>query len=572
MRARCGRWPPAPTCCASATPATPRRTTPPSGSAVVVDAIVAAVEQRSARHRPTRGGRGPRLRLDRLAGARAVGGGCGTSTTLPRAWSPAAVTCAPETRGSSTSAARSTSLPATATATCARPSRRTLGTVASWCWPGTRASSREVADARRPAPRRGRRLVGHRRRRARASTSCSPTAAAGPSRRPRPPSSWGRPDDTRRGRRPRQDLLPRARGPPRQSWRPTTSAPPRSPAPGGWRTPAVSMRPGPRSRPGWPPYVARPGSRPTPSSTSSPSVPPAARPPARSSRRWPPGYRSASWCSPLTRSPRTWALSPAATVPWSRSAPARSASASAPRGWSGSTASATGSATTAAAPGSGASPCATSSALVPAGRRRRCWPPRRPGTATSPACRRRSRPATRWRPPPRPSPPTWLPRPRRATRSPCGVLDAAGAALAQTLGNAAALSGADRVTAVGGLAGVPLLMERLRGHLPRGPRVGRAEGHLARRRRAAGRAARPAARGARSGVCVPRCPVATRSTRWRPNRYAATSTTSTNARPSSWSTCSWPPRPPSPRPSRRRATASQQRLAWPSRRCSLVAG
>ena len=31
----------------------------------------------SARHRPTRGGRGPRLRLDRLAGARAVGGGCG---------------------------------------------------------------------------------------------------------------------------------------------------------------------------------------------------------------------------------------------------------------------------------------------------------------------------------------------------------------------------------------------------------------------------------------------------------------------------------------------------------------
>ena len=49
-----------------------------------------------------------------------------------------------------------------------------------------------------------------------------------------------------------------------------------------------------------------------------------------------------------------------------------------------------------------------------------------------------------------------------------GVLDAAGAALAQTLGNAAALSGADRVTAVGGLAGVPLLMERLRGHLPEG--------------------------------------------------------------------------------------------------------
>ena len=35
--------------------------------AVVVDAIVAAVEQRSARHRPTRGGRGPRLRPDRLA-------------------------------------------------------------------------------------------------------------------------------------------------------------------------------------------------------------------------------------------------------------------------------------------------------------------------------------------------------------------------------------------------------------------------------------------------------------------------------------------------------------------------
>ena len=48
------------------------------------------------------------------------------------------------------------------------------------------------------------------------------------------------------------------------------------------------------------------------------------------------------------------------------------------------------------------------------------------------------------------------------------VLEAAGAALAQTLGNAAALSGADRVTAVGGLASVPLLMERLRGHLPEG--------------------------------------------------------------------------------------------------------
>ena len=48
------------------------------------------------------------------------------------------------------------------------------------------------------------------------------------------------------------------------------------------------------------------------------------------------------------------------------------------------------------------------------------------------------------------------------------VLDAAGAALAQTLGNTAALSGADRATAVGGLASVPLLMERLRGHLPEG--------------------------------------------------------------------------------------------------------
>jgi N-acetylmuramic acid 6-phosphate etherase len=46
------------------------------------------------------------------------------------------------------------------------------------------------------------------------------------------------------------------------------------------------------------------------------------------------------------------------------------------------------------------------------------------------------------------------------------VLDAAGAALARTLGQAAALSGTDRVTAVGGLAGVPLLLDRLRRRLP----------------------------------------------------------------------------------------------------------
>jgi N-acetylmuramic acid 6-phosphate etherase len=46
------------------------------------------------------------------------------------------------------------------------------------------------------------------------------------------------------------------------------------------------------------------------------------------------------------------------------------------------------------------------------------------------------------------------------------VLDAAGAALARTLGHAAALSGTDRVTAVGGLAGVPLLLDRLRRRLP----------------------------------------------------------------------------------------------------------
>ncbi len=46
------------------------------------------------------------------------------------------------------------------------------------------------------------------------------------------------------------------------------------------------------------------------------------------------------------------------------------------------------------------------------------------------------------------------------------VLDAAGGALAQTLAHAAALSGTERVTAVGGLAGVALLVERLRRHLP----------------------------------------------------------------------------------------------------------
>ncbi len=46
------------------------------------------------------------------------------------------------------------------------------------------------------------------------------------------------------------------------------------------------------------------------------------------------------------------------------------------------------------------------------------------------------------------------------------VLDAAGAALARTLEQAAALSGTDRVTAVGGLAGVPLLLDRLRRRLP----------------------------------------------------------------------------------------------------------
>ncbi len=46
------------------------------------------------------------------------------------------------------------------------------------------------------------------------------------------------------------------------------------------------------------------------------------------------------------------------------------------------------------------------------------------------------------------------------------VLDAAGGALAQTLAHAAALSGTDRVTAVGGLAGVELLADRLRRHLP----------------------------------------------------------------------------------------------------------
>ncbi|MBF4764082.1 N-acetylmuramic acid 6-phosphate etherase [Nocardioides islandensis] len=46
------------------------------------------------------------------------------------------------------------------------------------------------------------------------------------------------------------------------------------------------------------------------------------------------------------------------------------------------------------------------------------------------------------------------------------VLDAAGAALARTLGQAAALSGTDRVTAVGGLAGVPLILDRLRRRLP----------------------------------------------------------------------------------------------------------
>ena len=46
------------------------------------------------------------------------------------------------------------------------------------------------------------------------------------------------------------------------------------------------------------------------------------------------------------------------------------------------------------------------------------------------------------------------------------VLDAAGGALAQTLAHAAALSGSERVTAVGGLAGVVLLVDRLRRHLP----------------------------------------------------------------------------------------------------------
>ena len=46
------------------------------------------------------------------------------------------------------------------------------------------------------------------------------------------------------------------------------------------------------------------------------------------------------------------------------------------------------------------------------------------------------------------------------------VLDAAGGALAQTLAHAAALSGTERVTAVGGLAGVAVLADRLRRHLP----------------------------------------------------------------------------------------------------------
>jgi N-acetylmuramic acid 6-phosphate etherase len=46
------------------------------------------------------------------------------------------------------------------------------------------------------------------------------------------------------------------------------------------------------------------------------------------------------------------------------------------------------------------------------------------------------------------------------------VLDAAGAARARTLGHAAPVSGTARVTAVGGLAGVPLLLHRLRRRLP----------------------------------------------------------------------------------------------------------
>ena len=360
------------------------------------------------------------------------------------------------------------------------------------------------------------------------------------------------------------------RVPPRAATAEPPSAPPRSPALGGWRTPAVSMRPGPRSRPGWPPASSRLAAD--------------------------DAFDVLVVGAAGTRGRRRLGLRPLARPGCARelvlTSDAITSHAGAFGGGDGAmVAIGTGAVGIGLGPeglvrvdglgywlgddGGGAwigrlalrhvlDARAGGPATVAA--RRGGGQVRRP----RPAAVRRSRPATRWRPPPRRSSPTWLPRPRRATRSRCEVLDAAGAALAQTLAQRAALSGADRVDGgrrPGGVAAAARATAR--------PPAGRTSswveptGTLARRRRAAGRAARPAARGAGPAPATARCSGGgTRSTCWPPNRYAATSTTSTNARPSSWSTCSWPPRPPSPRPSRRRATASRRRSAWPSRRCS----
>ena len=112
---------------------------------LVVDAVVAAVEQGRLEHRPARAGGGPRLRLARLAAGGAHGEVEDVGDVAARA-----VTSRGDVRvanpGSSTSAARSTSLPATATTTCARLLEASAGDGRLVVLAGHPSQLAEVAD------------------------------------------------------------------------------------------------------------------------------------------------------------------------------------------------------------------------------------------------------------------------------------------------------------------------------------------------------------------------------------------------------------------------------------------
>ena len=241
---------------------------------VVVDAIVAAVRAGSARHRAARGGGGPRRRpADWLAREAARRATADAERVAARAVTRPAT--------SASDRPRVLDLGGAGQHRCGdrdRHLREALeahaGTAASSCWLGTRASSPRRGP-RRPAPRRGRRVVRHRRRGARRPRRAHPRRRPGRRRGAAAPS-WGRPDDTPGWSRASTSARPRAACARCASTvvGPTTSAPPRSPALGGWRTRRCRCGPGRDRWPGWPPYVARPGSRPTPCSTSSPSAPP----------------------------------------------------------------------------------------------------------------------------------------------------------------------------------------------------------------------------------------------------------------------------------------------------------